>query len=99
VTSVEQGREKLHHLNPAPIDDIAERWIRRYDQGRIDALADLRRAFEDTDMETETTPDARFVCDGFQPDSAVLRGVSGGWVRLLSDLKTQLETGETLPAD
>ena len=59
VTTVRQGREKLHHLNPAPINDIAERWIRRYDQPRIDALADLKRALEDTDMDTETgTTDA-----------------------------------------
>jgi uncharacterized protein YndB with AHSA1/START domain/DNA-binding transcriptional ArsR family regulator len=36
--------------------------------------------------------------DGFDPGSTVLEMVSGGWPRLLSDLKTLLETGNTLPA-
>jgi len=36
--------------------------------------------------------------DGFDPGSAVLELVSGGWPQLLSNLKTLLETGETLPA-
>jgi DNA-binding transcriptional ArsR family regulator/uncharacterized protein YndB with AHSA1/START domain len=51
VTSIRQGREKLHYLNAAPINEIAERWINRYDQGRIEALSDLKRALEDTPME------------------------------------------------
>jgi uncharacterized protein YndB with AHSA1/START domain/DNA-binding transcriptional ArsR family regulator len=51
VTTVRRGREKLHYLNPAPINDIAERWINRYDRSRVEALADLKRALEDTPME------------------------------------------------
>jgi DNA-binding transcriptional ArsR family regulator len=31
VTTLRRGREKLHYLNAAPINDIAERWIHRYD--------------------------------------------------------------------
>src|SRR6476659_144298 len=46
VTSVRRGREKLHYLNPAPINDITERWIDRYEQHRVDALADLKQALE-----------------------------------------------------
>jgi DNA-binding transcriptional ArsR family regulator len=30
VTTVRRGRGKLHYLNPAPISDIAGRWIDRY---------------------------------------------------------------------
>src|SRR4051812_36305373 len=48
VTTVRRGREKLHFLNAAPINDIAERWIHRYDQERAHALADLKRALEET---------------------------------------------------
>jgi hypothetical protein len=33
--------------------------------------------------------------DGFDPGSTVLEMVRGGWPRLLSDLKTLLETGHT----
>jgi DNA-binding transcriptional ArsR family regulator len=44
VTIVWRGREKLHYLNPEPIKAIADRWISRYDRGRVAALADLKTA-------------------------------------------------------
>jgi DNA-binding transcriptional ArsR family regulator len=47
VTTVRRGREKLHYLNAAPINEISERWITRYDQDRVHALADLKRALEE----------------------------------------------------
>jgi uncharacterized protein YndB with AHSA1/START domain/DNA-binding transcriptional ArsR family regulator len=50
VTVVWRGREKLHYLNAEPINAIGERWIRQYDRGRAHALADLKRALEDTAM-------------------------------------------------
>jgi uncharacterized protein YndB with AHSA1/START domain/DNA-binding transcriptional ArsR family regulator len=50
VTTVWHGREKLHYLNAAPINDIAERWINRYDRARVHALADLKTALEDAPM-------------------------------------------------
>ena len=51
VTTVRRGREKLHYLNAAPINEIAERWIAPYDRDRVDALADLKRALEVTGMD------------------------------------------------
>jgi len=51
VTTIRKGREKLHYLNAAPINEIAERWINRYDQKRVRALSDLKRALEETSME------------------------------------------------
>ena len=51
VSTVRRGREKLHYLNAAPINEIAERWINHYDQPRVHALADLKRALEDTPMD------------------------------------------------
>lgn len=207
VSTVWRGREKLHYLNAAPISDIAERWINRYDRQRVHALADLKRALEDTPMSKpefvyttyiNTTPERLWQAltdpvftqrywgttlesdwragsamtwdhhgirisdpdqvvlesepgrrlsytwhtftpdwaqthgfsdevlakvaserrstvtfdiepqgqlvkltvthDGFGPGSTVLELVSGGWPQLLSNLKTLLETGETLPA-
>jgi uncharacterized protein YndB with AHSA1/START domain/DNA-binding transcriptional ArsR family regulator len=50
VTTVRRGREKLHYLNAAPINEISERWIDRYDRDRVHVLADLKRALEDTPM-------------------------------------------------
>src|SRR3954454_13816102 len=44
VTTVRRGRVKLHYLNAAPINEIAERWINRYDQDRVHALADLKQS-------------------------------------------------------
>jgi DNA-binding transcriptional ArsR family regulator/uncharacterized protein YndB with AHSA1/START domain len=46
VTTVRQGREKLHYLNPAPINEVAERWITHYERPRVAALADLKRGLE-----------------------------------------------------
>lgn len=51
VTTVWRGREKLHYLNPAPINEISERWINQYDRDRVRALSDLKRALEDHPME------------------------------------------------
>jgi DNA-binding transcriptional ArsR family regulator/uncharacterized protein YndB with AHSA1/START domain len=204
VTTVRRGREKLHYLNAAPINDMSERWINRYDQARAEALADLKRALEETPMQKpsfayttyiKTTPERLWqaltepafterywritfetdwqvgstitwhhhgvaiadpeqvvlesepyrrlsytwhsftpelaevhglgeevlakaagegrstvtfeiepigelckltvVHDGFEPGSTVLELISGGWPRVLSDLKTLLETGDT----
>lgn len=50
VTTVWRGREKLHYLNAAPINEIAERWINKYDEDRVRALTDLKRALEDSAM-------------------------------------------------
>ena len=205
VTTVRRGREKLHYLNAAPINDMSERWINRYDQERVRVLADLKRALEETPMQKpsfayttyiKTTPERLWqaltdpgftnrywnttfesdwkagstitwktrgvtiadpeqvvlesepyrrlsytwhtftpelaevhgfsdellaqaaaeprskvtfeiepegdvvkltvVHEGFEPDSKVLELIGGGWPKVLSDLKTLLETGETL---
>jgi uncharacterized protein YndB with AHSA1/START domain/DNA-binding transcriptional ArsR family regulator len=53
VTTVRRGREKHHYLNAAPINEIAERWITRYEQDRVHALADLKRALEDAPMDPD----------------------------------------------
>ncbi|MFL5840640.1 MAG: ArsR/SmtB family transcription factor [Thermoleophilaceae bacterium] len=208
VTTVRRGREKLHYLNAAPINEISERWITRYERARVHALAALKRALEDNTMDKpsfvyttyiQTTPErlwealtdpafterywgATFdtdwkagsamtwqqfgatiadpeqvvlesephrrlsytwhtmtpelaetldltqearerigaeqrskvtfdlepfgelvkltvVHDGFEPDSVVASMVSAGWPRVLSNLKTLLETGEVLPVN
>src|ERR671924_370391 len=50
VTTIRRGREKLHHLNAAPINAIAQRWIGQYDRERAHALADLKTALEQEPM-------------------------------------------------
>src|SRR3954453_16836141 len=51
VTTVRRGREKLHYLNAAPINEIRERWITRYERERVEALADLKRVLEEETMD------------------------------------------------
>jgi DNA-binding transcriptional ArsR family regulator len=49
VVALKRGREKLHYLNPAPVAEIWERWIGKFDRRRIEALSDLKRALEEKD--------------------------------------------------
>jgi DNA-binding transcriptional ArsR family regulator/uncharacterized protein YndB with AHSA1/START domain len=173
VATARRGREKLHYLNAAPINDIAERWLTRFDQSPVAALSDLKRALDDSPMPTprpefvyttyiHTTPErlwraltdpafterywglafesdwktaspltlrhhgiseellARIsserrskvafhlepdgarvkltvVHDGFDSNSTGAEMVSGGWPRVLAELKTLLETGNAAP--
>jgi DNA-binding transcriptional ArsR family regulator len=46
VATVRRGREKLHFLNPVPLQEIYERWIAKFEKPRLKALADLRRRLE-----------------------------------------------------
>ena len=47
VVTIRRGREKLHYLNPAPIHEIARRWLAEYEKTRVAALAELKRALEE----------------------------------------------------
>ncbi len=49
VATVRRGREKLHYLNPVPIHEIAERWIGKFERGRLQALSDMKQALEARD--------------------------------------------------
>lgn len=46
VSSRRQGREKLHFINPVPINQIAERWIRKFEHRRLSALSALKKHLE-----------------------------------------------------
>jgi DNA-binding transcriptional ArsR family regulator len=43
VATVWRGREKLHYLNPAPLHELYERWIGKYERRRLQVLSDLKR--------------------------------------------------------
>jgi len=49
VAVVWRGREKLHYLNPVPINAIAERWIGKFERTRLQALSDLKIRLEERD--------------------------------------------------
>jgi DNA-binding transcriptional ArsR family regulator len=44
VLTLRKGREKRHFLNPAPIAEIAGRWIGRFDH--VQALVELKKELE-----------------------------------------------------
>ena len=46
VSTVWRGREKLHYLNPVPLQDLYERWIRKFEEQRLKALYDLKHKLE-----------------------------------------------------
>jgi DNA-binding transcriptional ArsR family regulator len=46
VVARRSGREKLHYLNPVPIRLIHDRWIDKYTERRVSALADLKNELE-----------------------------------------------------
>lgn len=46
ITTQWRGREKLHYLNPVPIYTIQERWIRKFEANRLQALSELKRKLE-----------------------------------------------------
>jgi DNA-binding transcriptional ArsR family regulator len=41
-----QGREKLHFINLVPINEIAERWISKFELPRLGALSELKKNLE-----------------------------------------------------
>jgi DNA-binding transcriptional ArsR family regulator len=47
VTTLRHGREKLHYLNPLPIQEISDRWIHKYARRRVQAVQDLKQRLEE----------------------------------------------------
>ena len=46
VTTVWRGREKLHFINPVPLHEVYERWVRKFEQQRLSLLHDLKKQLE-----------------------------------------------------
>jgi len=51
VVVVWRGRQKLHYLNPVPLQEIYERWISKYERHRLQALSDLKKSLEENKNE------------------------------------------------
>jgi DNA-binding transcriptional ArsR family regulator len=49
-----RGREKLHYLNPAPLKQISEQWIGKYERASLLALIDLERGLEENTTKGRT---------------------------------------------
>jgi DNA-binding transcriptional ArsR family regulator len=46
VSTVRRGREKLHFINPVPLYEVYERWIKKFEHQRLGLLHDLKRELE-----------------------------------------------------
>jgi uncharacterized protein YndB with AHSA1/START domain len=63
VTTRKRGREKLHFLNPVPIQLVHDRWVSKYAEPWAETLTGLKRQLEDRTMEKvfeiyiKTTPE------------------------------------------
>jgi DNA-binding transcriptional ArsR family regulator len=49
VATMRRGREKLHFLNPVPLQEIYERWIAKFEKSRLKALSELKQRLEKAD--------------------------------------------------
>jgi DNA-binding transcriptional ArsR family regulator len=47
VVTRRQGREKLHHLNPVPIQLVHDRWVSKFAQPWTAALVEIKQQLED----------------------------------------------------
>ena len=46
ISTVRRGREKLHFINPVPLHDVYERWVRKFEHQRLTLLHDLKQELE-----------------------------------------------------
>ena len=49
VSTVKRGREKLHFINPVPLHEVYERWVRKFERQRLSLLHDLKKELEGDD--------------------------------------------------
>jgi uncharacterized protein YndB with AHSA1/START domain/DNA-binding transcriptional ArsR family regulator len=56
VTVVRRGRRRLHYLNPAPVHEIADRWISEFDEPRLRALSAIKHQAEEYAMTNGPVP-------------------------------------------
>lgn len=46
VTTVKRGREKLHFINPVPLHEVYERWVKKFERQRLQLLHDIKVELE-----------------------------------------------------
>jgi DNA-binding transcriptional ArsR family regulator len=51
VSTVWRGREKLHFINPVPLHEVYERWVRKFERDKLSLLHDLKKELEGDDDE------------------------------------------------
>lgn len=54
VTVRRDGRWKRHYLNPVPLSDIVHRWVGKFEDARLDALAEFKTVCENEKRSAKT---------------------------------------------
>ena len=55
ISTIRRGREKLHYLNPVPLQQVHERWIDKFETPRLHALGELARTVEGSEVPNTPT--------------------------------------------
>ncbi|MEO4042445.1 metalloregulator ArsR/SmtB family transcription factor [Hoeflea sp. CAU 1731] len=53
ISTRKRGREKLHFINPVPLHDVYERWVRKFEEARLGLLHDIKSQLERENAMTE----------------------------------------------
>lgn len=61
ISTSRRGREKLHFINPVPLHDVYERWVRKFEEGRLSLLHDLKFELENPRGNRMSDKSASFV--------------------------------------
>lgn len=56
ISTVRQGREKLHYLNPVPLHEIQERWIDKFERPRLRALSAIKQRAQEESVTKSSQP-------------------------------------------
>jgi uncharacterized protein YndB with AHSA1/START domain/DNA-binding transcriptional ArsR family regulator len=56
VTTLKRGRSKYHYLNPVPIRQIHDRWISKYAEMKVGAIAVLKYRLENGERQLDDKP-------------------------------------------
>lgn len=46
LSTIRRGREKRHFINPVPLQEVYERWIRKFERQQLSLLHDLKKELE-----------------------------------------------------
>lgn len=58
VVHVRDGRQRINHLNPVPLQMIYERWVKAYEENWASALLGLKRHLESPRLDEAADEDA-----------------------------------------
>ena len=46
ISTVKRGREKMHFINPVPLHEVYERWVRKFERERLSLLHTLKKTLK-----------------------------------------------------